>query len=103
MRGLSAGEGILASMRADTISIAAFQVGMYAWMALSRFAIFPEANRIQPNMAVYWFMMQIAMMVGWVTSYPANVWLIRRGWKEKMPQYASIRMRSAHEIPSKAA
>jgi len=30
--------------------------------------------------------MQIGMMVGFLTALPANGWLIRRGWKEKMPQ-----------------
>jgi Domain of unknown function (DUF4396) len=29
-------------------------------------------------------MMQIGMIVGFVTSYPANVWLIRKGIKEAM-------------------
>ena len=29
-------------------------------------------------------MMQLAMMAGFVTSYPVNWWLIRAGVKEKM-------------------
>ena len=73
-------------MRADTISIPAFEVGMFIWMALTRFVFFPEPRRIHPNMAVFWFMMQIAMIIGWVTGYPANAWLIEKGWKEKIPQ-----------------
>src|SRR6185437_12496342 len=64
MRGLSPGEGILAAMRADTISIAAFEVGMFAWMVVTGFVLFPEPARIYPNMVVYWFMMQIAMIIG---------------------------------------
>jgi uncharacterized protein DUF4396 len=32
----------------------------------------------------FWFMMQIAMMVGFMTSYPVNWWLIRSGLKERM-------------------
>lgn len=71
---------------------------MFAWMALSCFVLFPEPRRIHPNMAVFWFMMQIAMVVGWATSYPANVWLLRNGWKEKMPQYPSMEIRRGHEI-----
>jgi hypothetical protein len=31
-----------------------------------------------------WFMMQIAMLVGFLTSYLANWWLVRSGVKEKM-------------------
>lgn len=103
MRGLSLGKGILAAMRADTISIGAFEMGMFGWMALTRFVFFPEPNRIYPNMAVFWFMMQIAMIVGWATSYPANVWLIRKGWKEKMPMYPNREVMQMHRIPPKAA
>jgi hypothetical protein len=103
MRGLSPGKGILASARADTISIVAFQIGMVVWMAMSRFALFPEPRRIHSNMAVFWFMMQIAMIIGWATSYPANVWLLRKGWKEKMPQYPSRSVREEHELPRRAA
>ncbi len=29
-------------------------------------------------------MMQLAMIVGFATSYPANWWLVRRGIKEAM-------------------
>ncbi|MEP6539229.1 MAG: DUF4396 domain-containing protein, partial [Bryobacteraceae bacterium] len=36
------------------------------------------------NMPAYWFMMQIAMLVGFVTAYPANWWLIRKKFKEAM-------------------
>jgi len=27
---------------------------------------------------VFWFMMQLAMIAGFVTSYPVNWWLIRK-------------------------
>ena len=83
MRGLSPGEGIIAAMRADTLSILAFQIGMYAWMAFSFFVLFPNPH-LHPNQAVFWFMMQIGMITGFLTSYPANVLLLRWGWKEKM-------------------
>lgn len=102
MRGLSPGKGILAAMRADTISIMAFEVGMFAWMAITTFVFFPEPRRIHPNKAVFWFMMQIAMIIGWATSYPANNWLIRKGWKEKMPQYPSKKVMRNHQLPRAA-
>jgi hypothetical protein len=38
------------------------------------------------NQVIFWFMMQIGMIVGFFTSYPINFLLIRAGWKEKMPQ-----------------
>ena len=46
--------------------------------------------------------MQIAMIVGWATAYPANRWLLQQGWKEKMPQYASPEVRATHELPRTA-
>jgi hypothetical protein len=103
MRGLSFAKGIRSAVRADTISILAFEIGMFGWMALARFLLFPEPRRIYPNMAVFWFMMQIAMMIGWISAYPANVWLLRRGWKEKMPMYSSVEQMRQHRLPPQAA
>lgn len=102
MRGLSPAKGVLAAMRADTISIVAFEIGMFAWMALTRFTLFPEPRRVYPNSVLFWFMMQVAMIVGWATAYPANGWLIRKGWKEKMPKYPSQEARHRHEAPRAA-
>ena len=91
MRNLSLGAGILAAVKADTISISMFEVGMFGWMALVYFVLFSDPH-LHPNEAVFWFMMQIAMIVGWATAYPANLWLIKKGWKEKMPQYVPSRI-----------
>ena len=55
---------------------------MYGWMALVRFAIF--GRDLPKSSPVFWFMMQIAMFLGFATAYPVNWWLIRRGIKEKM-------------------
>ena len=33
----------------------------------------------------HWFLMQIGMMLGFVTSWPVNRWLLRHGIKEPMP------------------
>ena len=102
MRGLSFGKGIIAALRADTISLVTFAIGLFTWMAMMRFVFFPEPKRIHPNMTVFWFMMQIGMKIGWATSYPANVWLLRKGWKERMPMYPSIKTMREHEIPKAA-
>lgn len=83
MRNLSAGEGIVAAIKADTLSILTFQVGMYAWMALVYFVLFPRPH-LKPVEPEYWLMMQIAMMLGFFTSYPMNRWLVSAGWKERM-------------------
>lgn len=83
MRGLKLGPGIWAAIKADTLSITAFQVGMYAWMALTYFVLFP-APHLHPNQAGYWLMMQVAMVAGFATAYPMNWLLVRTGVKEAM-------------------
>jgi hypothetical protein len=74
--------GIWLAMRADTLSILSFQVGLFGWMALSHFVIWDPPLPIAT--AAHWWMMQVGMVVGYFTSWPVNRGLIRRGWKEKM-------------------
>ena len=81
MRGISGWRGIAAALKADTLSLIAFEVGMFGWMALVRLVLFPD---VEANSFLYWFLMQIGMTVGFATSYPANWWLLRKGWKEAM-------------------
>ena len=40
--------------------------------------------RLTPVQPEYWFLMQIGMVIGFVTSYPANWYLVRKGIKEPM-------------------
>ncbi|MEX3928247.1 DUF4396 domain-containing protein [Paraburkholderia sp. BR10936] len=86
MRGLSATEGVVAAVKADIASITAWQVGMYGLMAIIQFLWFKPAYGMVANVgtAEFWFAMQLAMLAGFATSYPINVWLIRSGVKEKM-------------------
>lgn len=83
MRNLSVSQGLIVAAKADTLSILAFQVGMYGWMAIIYFVFFRQPH-LHPNEATYWFMMQIGMICGFITSYPMNRFLLRIGWKEKM-------------------
>lgn len=82
MRGLSGWPGILAAIKADTVSLVTFEIGMFAWMAFTHKILFKPA--LEPTQPAYWFMMQIAMLIGFLTAYPANWWLIRKGIKEAM-------------------
>lgn len=68
--------------QADTLSLTAFEVGLFGWMALMQLVLFHPS--LEPNEPAYWFMMQIGMLIGFATSYPMNWWLIRRGIKEAM-------------------
>lgn len=82
MRQLSPLRGIWAAMRADTLSIVAFQIGLFAGMAAYQLGIFdPELSK---STASYWFLMQLSMILGFFTAYPVNRWLIAVGWKERM-------------------
>ena len=82
MRNLSVGEGLEAAIKADFLSLTAWQLGMYGWMAIATFAIF--GHELEKTGPVFWFEMQIAMLCGFVTSYPVNGWLLKAGIKEKM-------------------
>jgi hypothetical protein len=83
MRQISVGAALIAAMKADTLSILGFQVGMYALMAMNYFVFFPQPHltAFDPR---YWLMMQVAMACGFATSYPMNAWLLRKGWKDPM-------------------
>ena len=83
MRNLSPGQALIAALKADTLSILAFEVGLFGWMALTYFVFFPNPH-LEPTSAVYWLMMQIGMVVGYFTSYPMNHFLVRWGLKEAM-------------------
>ncbi len=83
MRHLAVGEALWAAIKADTLSIASFQTGMYAWMAITFFLLFPSPHLTAFD-ARYWLMMQIAMICGYATSFPVNRWLILTGLKEAM-------------------
>lgn len=82
MRGISGFKGIWAAIKADTLSLTAFEMGLFGWMAIEHFFIFhPD---VKPDQATYWFMMQIGMCIGFLTAYPMNWWLIKKGLKEAM-------------------
>jgi hypothetical protein len=86
MRHLSIKEGLKQAVKADALSLTAWQVGMYGYMAFASFYLFRTVlvAPLNTDSFEFWFMMQIAMLCGFVTSYPINWWLIRAGIKEEM-------------------
>jgi hypothetical protein len=82
MRNLSPRQGLIAALKADALSLSAWQVGMYGWMAVAVFLIFGHELRIDDPS--FWFMMQIAMITGFFSAYPVNCWLLATGIKERM-------------------
>lgn len=83
MGNLSVKQGLIAAIKSDTLSILTFEIGLFGWMALTFFVLFPHSI-LRPTQAGYWLMMQIGMILGFLTSYPMNRWLIKAGWKEAM-------------------
>ena len=86
MGDLSVGQGLVAAVKADTLSITSWQIGMYGAMAVGQLAILrPLCGTTAPvDSPEFWFVMQLAMLAGFVTAYPVNWWLVRAGFKEKM-------------------
>ena len=68
-------------MKADTLSILTFEIGLFAWMALTFFVFFPSPH-LKPAEPTYRFMMQIGMVIGFLTSYPMNRLLMTSGIKK---------------------
>ena len=76
----------LAAVKADALSLSAWQVGMYGFMAVAQLAWYPHVfgTRAAVDTPEFWFAMQLAMIAGFATAYPVNAWLIRKGLKERM-------------------
>lgn len=81
MRGIRGWRGIWAAAKVDTLTLTAFEVGLFAWMWVMSML---SNGQMKPNDPVYWFGMQIGMVLGFLTAYPVNWWLIKIGLKEPM-------------------
>lgn len=83
MNGISLGQGLVAVLVAAAVSSIAYEVGMFGWMAFMQLVLFPVGN-LPPIEIAFWALMQVGLIIGFLTSYPAEWWLIRRGFKEAM-------------------
>jgi hypothetical protein len=48
MRGLGLKDGLIAAAKADVISLTAFEVGLFGWMAIMAFVLFPARTTSCP-------------------------------------------------------
>jgi hypothetical protein len=48
MRGLGLKDGLIAAAKADFISLSAFEVGLFSWIA---FVLFPAPHHLMPSSA----------------------------------------------------
>ena len=75
----SSGKGLGVALLTAALAILAFDVGMGAAMIFVHFVLmFP------PTTVAFWFVMQIGLILGFLTAYPVVSWLVRRGTKEAM-------------------
>lgn len=81
MEQLTTKEAYKKAFKADFWSLTSWQVGMYGFMAIVIFGFDYHINRLSWE---FWFLMQIAMMCGFLFSYPINGLLIRKGIKKGM-------------------
>lgn len=61
------------------LSLTAFEVSLFGWMALMHFVFFPAPHHLHPDSPAYWSLMQVGMIAGFFTAWPVNAWLIRIG------------------------
>lgn len=71
------------AFKADFFSLLSWQIGMYGWMAIVYFILFPHSF-LPKDTWQFWFMMQIAMFIGFICAYPMNALLIKLGVKKGM-------------------
>lgn len=67
--------GVGAAIGAAVLTVLAFDIGMGGWMVLLHFNDFmPPATE-----GSFWLLMQVGVILGLLTGYPAVAWLARRG------------------------
>jgi len=68
------------ALKADALSLVAFEVGLFGWMCAFQIGVFQ--GKLEMPTVTYWWMMQVGMFIGHWTGVPANWWLIKGGVKE---------------------
>jgi hypothetical protein len=84
------------AIKSDTLSVLSFEVGLFGWMAIVHYVIWQPPLPIDSSS--YWFMMQIGMILGFLTSWPVNRWLLRKGVKEPMLMAGHPRLASSRHL-----
>lgn len=74
-------QAISKAIKVDFLSLSAWQVGMYGFMAMYLFLFAGNPDRLSFE---FWFAMQLAMLAGFIIAYPMNKWLIHMGIKHAM-------------------
>jgi Domain of unknown function (DUF4396) len=73
-RGLPPAKGLGVALTIAFVTVLAFDVGMGGWMLVLHFLLFmPPLTDV-----TFVFLMQIGLILGFLTGYPAVHWLVRR-------------------------
>lgn len=83
MERITVPKALARAFKADFFSLLSWQVGMYGWMAIVYFVLFLNMP-LAKDTWMFWFMMQIAMLFGFICAFPMNALLIRLGVKKGM-------------------
>lgn len=83
MSAATRGQTLIKAFKADVLSLTAWQIGMYGFMVIATFVIF-HGDPFARCTWIFWFMMQAAMLVGFVVAFPINILLIEKGVKKAM-------------------
>lgn len=73
----SFGRALLLAFKTETFPLLIYQSGIFIFMALALKYVLNQ--QINPLRVPFWFMLQLAMMIGFIFSWPANHFLIKRG------------------------
>ncbi len=79
-------DGLVAAIKADTLSLLSWQTGMFAFMAFAHFVLFARlfGTQVNAESPVFRFATQAAMLCGFVPAFPMNRWLIGIELKDGM-------------------
>jgi hypothetical protein len=80
-RKITPRSALVEAVKADSFALTACEAGLFAWMGVVYFLVMPRPELTSP---FYWFMMQIGMVIGFITSLPPNWLLVRSGVKLAM-------------------
>jgi hypothetical protein len=82
MLGGSYAKAVRASFMPEWLSMNMVMAGMIPTMVVLMMG--SDMRAMWPGEPLYWGVMSVAVMVGFVTAYPVNVWLVAKGLKHGM-------------------
>jgi hypothetical protein len=80
----------------ELLSMNLLMAGMIPAMMILRAVLAPTAG---PDAPAFWFVMSMALLVGFITAYPMNWWLVSNGLKHGMLTVRRSGTRAAADAP----